>query len=52
VSLSSCVFCGAPGVVPVVFPETFTAYQLLQTGDQARFVTFFDQEFEKFGSRT
>ena len=33
--MSSCVFCGAPGVVPVVFPETFTAYQLLQAGDQA-----------------
>lgn len=31
----SCVFCGAPGVVPVVFPETFTAYQMLQAGDKA-----------------
>ena len=31
----SCVFFGAPGVVPVVFPETFTAYQLLQAGDRA-----------------
>ena len=33
--MASCVFCGAPGVVPVVFPETFTAYQLLQAGDKA-----------------
>jgi hypothetical protein len=31
----SCVFCGAPTAVPVVFPDTFTAYQLLQAGDNA-----------------
>lgn len=30
-----CVFCGASASVPVVFPETFTAYQLLQAGDKA-----------------
>ena len=28
--MAACVFCGAPAAVPVVFPETFTAYQLLQ----------------------
>ena len=33
--MSNCVFCGAPAAVPVVFPETFTAYQLLQAGDKA-----------------
>jgi hypothetical protein len=33
--VSGCVFCGASGVVPVVFLDTFTAYQLLQAGDQA-----------------
>ena len=33
--MSPCVFCGAEAVVPVVFPETFTAYQLLQAGDKA-----------------
>ena len=34
-SLSNCVFCGAKASIPVVFPETFTAYQLLQAGDKA-----------------
>ena len=33
--MSNCVFCGAEASVPVVFPETFTAYQLLQAGDKA-----------------
>jgi len=34
--MSVCVFCGSPhAVVPVVFPATFTAYQLLQAGDKA-----------------
>ena len=33
--MSNCVFCGASASVPVVFPETFTAYQLLQAGDKA-----------------
>ncbi len=35
-SEASCVFCGSPhAVVPIVFPSTFTAYQLLQAGDKA-----------------
>lgn len=30
-----CIFCGASGAdVPVVFPSTFTAYQLLQAGNK------------------
>lgn len=33
--MSDCVFCGAPARVPVVFLDTFTAYQLLQAGDSA-----------------
>lgn len=32
----SCVFCGSTSSLEkVVFPQTFTAYQLLQAGDQA-----------------
>lgn len=31
----SCVFCGASANIPVVFKDTFTAYQLLQAGDKA-----------------
>lgn len=31
----SCVFCGAVASEKIVFPETFTAYQLLQAGDRA-----------------
>jgi hypothetical protein len=35
-SESSCVFCGSGDAVEsVVFPLTFTAYQLLQAGDKA-----------------
>lgn len=32
---NTCVFCGAPASKKIVFPDTFTAYQLLQAGDQA-----------------
>lgn len=32
----NCVFCGSPEATePIVFPETFTAYQMLQAGDKS-----------------
>ncbi len=31
----NCVFCGADATEQVIFPETFTAYQMLQAGSQA-----------------
>jgi hypothetical protein len=33
---ANCIFCGAPDAMQEIsFPETFTAYQLLQAGDKA-----------------
>ncbi len=33
--VENCVFCGAKADVPIVFPDTFTAYQFLQAGNSA-----------------